>query len=63
MLVFSAGQRASLINRPDLVEGRDFICYEQVPTGPGDLINRGGRWVDRRTTDGEILAADGRNAI
>lgn len=62
MLVFCAGQRAELL-KSDLVEGRDFICYEQVPTRPGDIICRNGRWVDRRTTDGEILAADGRNAI
>lgn len=41
--------------------GIDFIAYEQVPLGRGDLICEGGRWVDRRTTDGEVLAVDGRN--
>jgi hypothetical protein len=43
--------------------GIDFIAYEQVPLGPRDLVCRGDRWVDRRTADGEILAADGRNAL
>lgn len=46
-----------------LTEGVDFICYEQVPLGPLDLVYRDGRWIDRRTSDGEILAADRRNTI
>jgi hypothetical protein len=45
-----------------LISGQDFISYEQVPLGPGDLIWNGDRWIDRRTTDGEVLAVDGRNA-
>jgi len=45
-------------------EGVDFISYEMVPLGPRDLIfsYEPQRWVDRRTTDGEVLAVDGRNA-
>lgn len=63
MIVLTAGQRTMATSRPDLVEGVDFICYEQVPLGPRDLINDGnGRWIDRRTTDGNVLAVDGRNA-
>jgi hypothetical protein len=41
-----------------------FRTYEMVPLGPRDLIfsSELKRWVDRRTTDGEILAVDRRNA-
>ena len=42
-------------------EGIDFVAYDQVPLGPGDLIWNGKRWADRRTIDGEVLATDGRN--
>lgn len=46
-----------------LREGIDFIAYEAVPLDRSDLVlGEGNRWVDRRTTDGELLAADGRNA-
>lgn len=62
-LVFCEGQRIWIANKPELIEGIGYVCYEQVPLGRFDLINRDGRWVDRRTTDGEILAVDGRNAV
>lgn len=47
-----------------LIEGADFIAYEQVPLGRFDLVfcYERQRWIDRRTTDGEILAVDRRNA-
>lgn len=61
MIVLSAGAGRFARER-GLIEGRDFVSYDQVPLGPGDLIAQGDRWVDRRTTDGEILATDGRNA-
>lgn len=59
--LLSAGQGREAAAR-GLREGIDFIAYEQVPLGPGDLVPCGDRWVDRRTTDGEVLAADGSNA-
>lgn len=62
-IVLTAGQRQWVANKPELIEGVDYICYDQVPLGPYDLVYRAGRWVDRRTTDGEVLASDGRNAI
>lgn len=61
MITLSAGE-GRLARERGLVEGVDFVSYEQVPLGPRDLICVGDRWVDRRTTDGEVLAADGRNA-
>lgn len=64
MIILAAGQRRMAVeSRPELVEGIDYSWYEQVPMGPRDLIWRDGRWVDRRTTDGEVLAADGRNRL
>lgn len=63
MIYLTAGQRTWVVNRPELVEDVDYICYDQVPLGPFDLIYRDGRWLDRRTTDGNVLATDGRNAI
>lgn len=60
MIVLCAGQGAVAAAR-GLREGIDFTCYEQVPLGPGDLVSRAGRWVDRRTVDGSMLAADGGN--
>lgn len=62
MMILCAGQGRVAAAR-GLREGIDFIAYEQVPLRPGDLINRGGRFVDRRTTDGEVLAVDGRNKL
>lgn len=59
VIVLSAGQGREAALRGD---GTEFVCYEQVPLGRGDLVWRGDRWVDRRTTDGHVLATDGRNA-
>lgn len=61
--ILTAGQgRIAALN--GLREGVDFICYEQVPLGPRDLVYcyERQRWIDRRTTDGNVLAADGFNA-
>jgi hypothetical protein len=64
MLVLCAGQGRIAAAR-GLREGIDFVSYEQVPLGPGDLVYSGSEkrgWIDRRATDGEVLAEDGRNA-
>lgn len=60
--VLTAGQ-GYIAELNGLRPGIDFVAYEQVPLRPGDLVYRGARWVDRRTTNGEVLAADGRNAL
>ena len=61
MIVLSKGQGIMAAKR-GFVEGRDFISYDQVPLGRFDLVWSNERWIDRRTTDGRVLAADGRNA-
>lgn len=64
MKVLTAGQ-GRMATVDGFCEGVDFISYEMVPLGPRDLIFNSAtqRWVDRRTTDGEVLAVDGRNAL
>jgi hypothetical protein len=63
-MIVLAAEQGRVARRSGFVEGVDFIAYEQVPLGPYDLVydQGSGRWIDRRTTDGEILAVDGRNA-
>lgn len=63
MMVLCTGQ-ALIASALGLREGIDYVFFEQVPLGVGDLVWDAARerWSDRRTTDGEILRADGSNA-
>jgi hypothetical protein len=62
MIVLNTSQRI-VATANGYQESRDFSSYDQVPLGPRDLVWDGARWIDRRTTDGNILASDGRNAL
>ena len=62
-MIVLAAEQGRVAEADGFRAGIDFIAYEQAPLGPGDLVYLGGRWIDRRTTDGEILAVDGRNAV
>lgn len=59
-----ANEQGRVMTMNGFREGADFIAYEQVPLGRFDLVfcYERQRWIDRRTSDGEILAVDRRNA-